>query len=320
MKESIMQKIQKITTSLEFWDGNTYYGIGNILKNYAKLPFFIPLNFRIQHGIDFFALYPSVKNYRCSLDFYVPADDECLFLMYSKIHADYLQRNGIMNVKAIGAPFIYLDAYIHSKKTQKRRGTIVFPQHSTQNTDIYSNFDEYAEMLLKLPERYHPIRICMYYLDVQKGYSKPFLDRGFEVVCNGDLHSQNFLYRFIDNTIDFEYVSSNYLGFFSAPYYAIYLGLKYFEYGPKVQYRFESTEEQKNYSNDYILYINLRPYEFPIEQVEDYERQKRIAYDELGVASRLSKAEMRKLLLSGMKRKFVAKYLKFFFSRVMKSG
>ncbi len=306
----IKAKLWNISLKIEYWDGNTFYGIGNILRQYSGLPFFYPLNFHIQHGIVFFENLNSTAINE-NLEFYGSTDNDCIFLMFNENCAEHIRKFKQVNVKAIGAPIIYLDEYISNKHKNNRRGTIVFPSHGIEQIDIITDYEKYITELLNLPSFFSPITICMHYMDVQRGYSKPFIDRGFTVLCNGDLRNPFFLYNFIDNCAGFEYATTNNENS-SAPYYAIYLGLKVFTYGPPSQ----MIPLTDSYNECIKTSPDIKHNNFPIELVEDYNRQKAIAYNELGVHLRHSKTEMRKLLISGLSKKFINTYLNFLINKI----
>jgi hypothetical protein len=305
-KPRINKKILKFCQKFEYWDGNKFYGIGNILKMYAGLPLFFPLNFRIQHGMAFFYLFNNPLSLKEITDFYISQDKNCKLLTFNEKLDEFFRNNHYDNIHAIGAPIIYLEDYIKSKVVLEKKGTIVFPQHGIEQIDVIIDYDEYIEGLCNLPKKFHPITICMHYIDIQRGYANSFIDKGFKVICNGNLRDPYFLYNFIDNCSSFEYVTTNEINS-SALYYAIFLGLKGFIYGPNSKMKSLSTL----YSNSVQEIIKDFPYEFPITSVEDYQRQIEISQKELGVNIRLSKKEMRKLLIRGINIEFIMNYLFF---------
>ncbi|PWR76181.1 hypothetical protein ACKUB1_07335 [Methanospirillum stamsii] len=305
-KAKINNKYLRFCQQLEYWDGNTFYGIGNILKKYAGLPLFFPLNFRIQHGMVFFDLLNSPQSLKENTDFYISQDINCKFLVFNEKLNKFFRNNYYENIRTIGAPIIYLEEYIKSKIDSEKKGTIVFPHHGIEQIDVIIDYNEYIEKLCNLPPKFHPITICMHYIDIQRGYANPFLENGFKVICNGNLRNPYFLYNFIDNCSSFEYVTTNKITS-SALYYAIFLGLKGFIYGPDSKMKSLSTL----YSNSVQEIIKDFPYEFPITSVEDYQRQIEISQKELGVNIRLSKKEMRSLLIRGISIEFIMNYLFF---------
>lgn len=309
-----MKRVHNLLKKLEGWDGNNFYGIGNILKRYAGLPGFIPLNFRMQHGISFWNRYTSFDKSLDFVNFYkLHKKKGNMFLIFNEDYLPCFHKENIYNVKAIGAPLIYMDDFIKKVKTRvnKRSGTIVFPHHSTHHFRPSTDFDNYAKQLTVLPKKFHPIKICMYYLDIEKGYDKPFKEKGFEILCNGRLDSQNFLYNFINNIITFEYATSNCKSG-SAGYYSVYLGGKFFSYGPSFKSVPVTKYGECHQGRDFINYCPDDSYSFPIENVDDYEHQRKIVNRELGIRSKLSKKEMRKMILGAINRQFLKMMVKIY--------
>ncbi len=306
----LVEKLKK-----EYWEGNNYYGLGNILKKYAGLPYWIPLNFRLQHGIKFFSV-TSEENIKEQLAFYLPKGDSSLFLMYSNKEKEFIEtylQSKKLKIKNIGAPIIYLDPFLEAFKKEnpiiEKKGTIAFPSKGTHFSNVVTDYTEYAEMLDKLPEKYKPIKVCMYYLDIERGKDKPFREKGFEVVQNGKLLSQDFLQNFYLNTLSCEYATSNDL--LSSPvYYSIHFGLKFFEFGPNVKYEIVEEDWHSAYAKEREESKKLAPYRFPIEDVENIERQKKIADIELGVANKLSKLGLFTFILSQLNLKVIKKYIR----------
>lgn len=300
---------KRFLLQLEYWEGNNYYGIGRILKHYAGLPLFSPINCHIQHGVKFFNHYPSLKPIQDQVDFYISDDPRCLFLINNEDYADFFRRHGIYNVKSIGSPVIYMDDYLIkiNSRIKEKKGTIAFPAKGTHYVESLTNYREYAEMLAALPEKFKPIKVCMYYLDVRRGNDSPFREKGFQVVTNGHLLSQDFFYNFFSHSSTCEYATTN--DVLSSPvYYSIYNGLKFFRYGPKIKQR-SIGNLHKEYARERERADEICPYTFPIELCEDYERQREIAYQELGVKSKLSRKEMRSLLLGTVSKRFIKKYI-----------
>ena len=303
-----MKKIpHKLLCNLEYWHGNNMYGIGNILKEYAGLPQWMPLNFRIQHGVTFWTTYCSLDCCPDLVEFYVPREKGTLFLTYNEDYVHLFHEKGIQNVRAIGAPFIYLDDLAAQVWPEKRKGTIVFPQHSGLGEDTATAYDAYAEQLAALPARFHPITVCLYFVDLQNGCDRPFREKGFAITSNGAQEwDLEFLRNFIRNAAPCEYATSNCPGS-SACYYAIHLGLKTFRYGPPDTHIEVHTSRTYGPSHSCGRPV---PHDFSMEACEDTERQKAIADLELGTRSKLSKKEMRRMILGALTPRFLMRYLK----------
>lgn len=271
----------------EFYGGCTYYGIGKSIKKYANFPSFIPLPVEIQHG------WVNVA-YKHDARFDVAEN----WYWSKRIEQKYLEKFEGLNTRAVGAPFLYLLKIINYSQLplSKRKGSIVFPSHSSALIGMECDFDEYAGMLEHLPDMYKPITVCMYHLDRDKELDKPFLKRGFEVVNNGtNLYETKFLENYIQNAKDKKYAFSNQMT--SALLFASAMGLTSFFYGPSFFTKstdstnhegIDYTKHHRQWESEYSKYFG-----FPNCNLE---AQKKIAATELGKEQMLSPSQMRLLL------------------------
>lgn len=299
---------ERMLVNLEPWIGNQYYGIGAIYKRYARLSWWHPLNCRLQHGVKLWTMYKSPMDLPEEIAFYIPPCSSVPFLTYKPEHAEFFTKHGFANVHAIGAPVVYMQRFIKKcSEGTPRKGTIAFPCKSTHFADVTTDYSEYAELLLQLPDKFKPIKVCMYYLDIDKGRDLPFLDRGLDVVCNGKLLSQRFLYHFYDNCAGYRYATSN--DVLSSPvFYSIFGGLRFFEYGPGI--RFNSTANMhSSYGRERELGAQTSPHRFPIDKCDDYKDQLLVAEAELGIPAKRSPSELRQLMTERWSRKMIRRNL-----------
>jgi hypothetical protein len=99
--------------------------------------------------------------------------------------------------------------YIPLAKAEQK-GSIAFPSHSTRRIAMVCDFDQYAAALAALPMAYHPITVCLYYTDHDRGLAEPFLRHGMSVVTNGPSHlDEDFLWNFVRNVHGKRYIFSN---------------------------------------------------------------------------------------------------------------
>ncbi|MGE4552093.1 MAG: hypothetical protein AB7D57_03215 [Desulfovibrionaceae bacterium] len=293
----------------EYYPGNNYYGVGEILRRYAGLPPWFPLNCKIQHGVKFFRAYASPAECPNHLAFYSSPEPRCLFLMFNEPDAAFFREHGVGNVRAIGSAAVYLDGYLDRLRAEHPdpRGTIAFPCKSSTSTDVVMDLEAYADMLVALPERFQPVRVSLYYKDLEKGRDKPFRERGLEVRCCGTLHSQDYLWNFFANIADCRYAVSNDLCS-SANYYSMYYGLRYFSYGPRVEGFEANNPGDRQYGRERMDGRAVTGHEFPMEACEDTARQRAIAEQVLGADRRLSPAALRGLLLGRLSPGFLARW------------
>lgn len=255
----------------EFYDPSKYYGIGQIFKLYSGFPLELPCPVSIQHG------------WKISSTQFDARDEAAENWYWSHgIEQAHKQDFNSVATRTVGAPFLYALRNINYKPLpeSERKGSIVFPAHSSANISVSFDFGAYGDLLANLPDQYKPITICMYYLDREKNYDQPFIDRGFEIVDNGDKNSPEFIYKFIQNSQEKRYAFSNQMT--SALLFASAMGLKSFFYGPT----FTTDSRDENYRgidyNEYQREWEKRYCDFFRFPNADQEKQKAIVDQELG--------------------------------------
>ena len=270
----------------EFYSSVNYYGIGKIVKKYAGFPEQIPFPAGIQHGWTIFtgkhdALYDVAENWYWS----------------DEIEQKYQKKFESLNTRVVGAPFLYLLKIMNYSELSlsERKGSIVFPSHSSALIGMECDFNEYADLLDRLPDEYKPITVCIYHLDRDKGLDQPFVEKGFEVVINGtNLYETNFLKNYVLNTQTKKYAFSNQMT--SALLFASAMGLTSYFYGPSfvtksVDPNYQDVDYTKHHRqwestyNKYFAFPNC-----------DLEAQKKLTAQELGMDKILSPSQMRWLL------------------------
>ena len=270
----------------ELYGGVTYYGIGQIIRKYAKFPAFIPLPVAIQHGWTIFPVQHDAR-YDASENWY----------WSNQIEQKYQEKFTGLNTRVVGAPFLYLLKIINYSElpSSQRKGSIIFPSHSSALVGMECDFNKYADMLCDLPDEYKPITVCIYYLDQDKGLDKPFLDRGFEVVTNGrNLYETNFLKNYVFNTQTKKYAFSNQMT--SALLFASAMGLKSFFYGPPFATKSTDTNYQGiNYTKHHRQWESEYSKFFAFPNC-NLEAQQKLVARELGKEQMLLPSQMKSLL------------------------
>jgi hypothetical protein len=270
----------------EFYPGNSFYGHANIIKKYAGFPNWLSLPVCIQHGwmmntIPQDARRDAVENWYWS----------------KGIAEKFYERYKFIKYRIVGSPFLYCLKNINFYKNEEKikKGTIVFPFHSTDKIKLHADNEKYCYMLNELSDEYKPITICIYYHDKKNGVDSIFLKHNFEVVCNGtDPCSDNFLYNFIKNVYLKKYLFTN--EWSSPMHYASIMGCKVHLYGPEVSV---VKSDDSNFSSSFRDHFNFfdkenrKYYSFPDG---DKGKQYNIAYEELGMRYMLSSMTIRLLL------------------------
>jgi len=306
---------------------NEFYGHSAIIKQYCGYPEDLPLPLVIQHGCDaYYNLFEINAEYL--FDYWVW--DEAVQEMNIKKHHLPPQ-----TIHVLGSPFIYLaDEVKLSLPVCERKGTIAFPQHSTPCGPAIEGFQDYARQLQALPEKFHPITVCLHPYDISQGLHIPFQENGFTVICclpdvltyyenivNNpalfwQIYTQSYSPFYLTNFIKYcaskKYATAN---FSSSPtYYSIYLGLKFFWYGNKTQYTtgpyHRAPPEDVQYYQQMEKTLSLTDE----GEVPDSDTLWQIAYGRLGVKHKLGKDELLSYLnnlyqsrpyVEGLRQKFV---------------
>ena len=273
----------------EFYASARYYGIGKILRDYCGFPYYLPLPVSVQHGWYFWAIkHDAIKH--ASENWYWSKD----------IEQKHSKAFNYIKTRTVGSPFLYLLENLKYNEVpfNMRKGSIVFPAHSASSNRAAFNYEVYANLLDQLPDIYKPITVCVYYLDLKRGITQPFIKKGFNVVSNGNsLYDEDFLLRFVNNAKDKQYALAN--DRTSALLYASAMGLRAYYYGPKVK-RFVDIEQ---ISEDIIRDEN---YNYLLEEEKwnsyfifpkfDEEIQRAYCDDILGKKNLLPRRKMKLLL------------------------
>lgn len=83
------------------------------------------------------------------------------------------------------------------------QGAVFSPTHSTHHILALLDHARMAEELAALPDRFHPVRVLLYWKDMLGGAWEPYAARGLEVVTAGHMFDDGFvprLYRILTGT------------------------------------------------------------------------------------------------------------------------
>jgi len=284
---------------------NVFYGHSEIIRNYCGYPEELPLPLVIQHGGSaYYNLFEITNEYL--FDYWVWNEE--VKEMNIKDHAipPY-------TLHVLGAPFIYLADELKLSFTDiERKGTIVFPGHSTPCCPLIKDFEEYANQLEILPDQFHPITVCLHPYDIFQSLHIPFENKGFTVVsCVPDvityhqeivnninlfwqIYEQSYTSSYLTNFIHYcagkKYATSN--SWSTGAYYSMYLGLQFFFYGQKNQY---GRGEYPGATSADLEYYQKMEALFSLSndgQVVDIETQWEIASKRLGVDQKMGSNEL----------------------------
>lgn len=172
-------------TTREIFAPNAFYGFDAIFKEYAGLPQTYALKAILPHGVLFNEkqIWEAEKNVRLPAIFCYPP------------YKDAYQTQTNKKVILSAAPFLYVKKMAASQPQPPRRGTIVFPHHSTHLLRAQFNSEQLIETLLQFGDEYQPITVCIYWQDFLLNRHLPYQQRGMQIVSAGHIYDPDFLYR-----------------------------------------------------------------------------------------------------------------------------
>jgi len=177
--------------------GTEHYGYSYLLAEYAGLgPYFQP-SVAIEHGIN-------LRDRE-----HVVADDEVDF-RYHTLFCAGLERRQMFEsvfadgqiVEAIGPYIAYAKPLLDGQnfkrlKEQIGRTLVVFPSHSTENTQVDFDSNVLFREIDKIHQegKYKTVWICLHFSDVLKGRAAEYLTAGYTCVTAGHRNDIHFLSR-----------------------------------------------------------------------------------------------------------------------------
>jgi hypothetical protein len=197
------------------YPGASFYGIRKTLLAYSKLPNFLPLPVAVQHGWQ-----------RVAHEFESSTKPPEIWVWSARIAKSLEQFYPKEKIRIIGSSFCYLNQIINKDTfpITNRHGSVCIPPHSSHLGKTNYSVESFARQLSELSEEFKPIRVMLYYLDINENVVKCYEKYGFEVVSNGELYDSNFLIKFMRNVYDKEYCIFSDLG--SGVFYSAHMGLK----------------------------------------------------------------------------------------------
>jgi len=216
-------EVSRLAAVRELSAATSYYGIGDIFREYAGLPEAEPLAFGADHYVPWTEEAPHHSDLTAGLP---------TFLATTERRAKSYAEQGISNAIGVGSPIHYLRSNLgkrgwHPPETEsERRGTIAFPHKSTLGIERNFDYAAFADELVNLPDEYHPVVACVYWQDYLAGRHRAYLEAGLQVITCGHVFDPLFLHRFIDASSRFRYACGNAIG--SSYPLAVCCGCKFF--------------------------------------------------------------------------------------------
>lgn len=283
------------------------YSFNLIIKKYCRFPVYLPIPFYMEHGWT-----PSGEA--------IPSDlrtKKKLMLVFNTKREEAWKAKSNIPVVIMGSPFIHYRRHNGLVKELEAKGTIAFPGHSCETTDIKYSIGKYCNSLLSLNEAFHPITICLHDEDIRKGAAESFSKFGFEIECAGSRYDIRFVQNFYNILNRHQYATSNEVG--SYTFYAVEMGIPFFILGEIPISRKIGSNPDIPSEFSILTGINGKiAYDLfntgPVKHIS--ETQKNYVYQEMGIDSCISQTELKKIFWSLFNfREFMGFVLKLIFNK-----
>lgn len=274
--------------------GSQFYGIKKIFLNYAKLPTWLPFPVAVEHGWQ-----------RVAHDFEASSNPPEIWVWSPRIAKELEKFYPKSKIKVVGSFFCYFMRLNQAKTNSVEiKGSICIPPHSSHLAKSKYSIEKFAEKLNELDDHFKPIRVMLYYLDMNQETINMFKKYGFDIVSNGTLYDSDFLSNFLRHVTDKKYCIFSELG--SGVIFSRYLGL--------IPQHIEIDSEVENFGNQYLTeeYIS-ESNKFDNNFLLDMSICR--VKDEVGESYILSPKDLRKLIL---KNYFTYNFIKIFVRRSLR--
>lgn len=199
----------------ELFPGNAYYGGDRILKEYSGYD--RPLKVVIPHGVNFNDHFVWSSEARIPL----PA-----IFSFGPHRTRAYEKESNKVVLPSASPFLYLIELLKDQPKPERKGTIIFPGHSSHHLTAQMDFAGIATRLAGFEDEYQPVTVCLYWKDYLLERHEVFRQRGFKVVSAGHMYDPYFFWRFYHLCSMHRYAAAN--TYSSALHYSVKAGCSFF--------------------------------------------------------------------------------------------
>ncbi|WP_270573800.1 hypothetical protein [Candidatus Collinsella stercoripullorum] len=181
----------KIEYSIEVYRGNSFYGAGLAMREYARLN--TPLKACIEHGLY---LGEYTNPVECG-DSGLPA-----VVTFGPARAEHIRSVSDKPVLMVGPYIAYAKDYLDKNEAARAkrmigRTLLAFPSHSTDYVEKRFDTSDYIEHLQerKREEGFDTVLVSLYFSDIIKGSANLYERAGFTVVTCGYREDSRFLRR-----------------------------------------------------------------------------------------------------------------------------
>jgi hypothetical protein len=284
-----------------YWTSEIY-GFGKYIREYGYYPKWMPLKIFTDHG-------PAQNDFPIAHE--LESDSPTQFYHSPRIVAEW-KKVSKKPCYSLYSPFVYYRQTRKVIQDSDAKGTLVYPAHTTPLIDDESDYEEYIEQLMSLPEEFHPISVQLHIHDINKGQHKLFMRHKIPIYTAGHYADYRFPERFYDILRRHRYTTSNIV--MSCLFYSIEMGIPHFLYGMKPEFNnkgqdgiekgknFKPLEQWKQMQKITSLFSGV--------QTEITKTQKEIVEYELGMTDGIGRLEMMRVLYSSLLKSGMRKILK----------
>lgn len=280
------KKANRGSCQWKYWTSEIY-SFGHHIRKYGYYPNFLPLNVYSEHG---FTLLKDFQEHELNNNAY------CMFC-HSKKRTLQWKTISQKPCYTMMSPFVFYRRHNKIEQSPDAKGTLVFPAHSLPEIIDLSDVEEYINQLTALPEKFHPICVCLHMHDINKGIHKKYIEKGIAVYTAGNASDVRFAQRYYEVLKHFKYAMSNDLG--SYVLYSVEMGIPFSIYGNKPEFLYKNSphiedgklDVEKVYNNyDNVLKL------FSGNPCIITEEQKKYAEEQTGINDCISRLKMAQIL------------------------
>lgn len=236
----------------EYDYGNTYYGNAYILKSYSGYK--KKIKACIEHGLYF-----------GDTVFHFEAIDSGLggLITYGDSRVKHLQGIARVPVIPIGPYIHYAEPLLDEKqiyeiKRKNGKTLLVFPTHSIDRVETEYNMASFCDEIDRVVEKMNiqKVIVCLFYKDINIGRDQYYIEKGYQVVCNGYRCDPLFLRRLKTFILISDYTMSNDVG--TNVGYCIYLGKPHYIFSQEVSYNAYTNVDMENIMHSDSVELEMR--------------------------------------------------------------